>query len=148
MAGSPQFTHISKDDFRVVRDNLLGGNYVTTGRHVPFCLFTAPEFARIGLSETEAKAQGIPYHLFRVPMAAVLRARSLMETRGFLKCLVERDSDRILGFASFGVDAGEIMASVQIAMLGNLPYTALREAVLAHPTISEGLISLFSSAPM
>jgi pyruvate/2-oxoglutarate dehydrogenase complex dihydrolipoamide dehydrogenase (E3) component len=147
VAGSPQFTHISEDDFRVVRDNMLGGNHVTTGRQVPFCLFTAPEFARIGLSETEAKVQGIAYRLFKVPMAAVLRARSLMETRGFLKCLVERDSDRILGFAAFGVGAGEIMASVQIAMLGGLPYTALREAVLAHPTIPEGLIALFSSVP-
>jgi pyruvate/2-oxoglutarate dehydrogenase complex dihydrolipoamide dehydrogenase (E3) component len=145
VAGSPQFTHISEDDFRVVRDNLLGGNRVTTGRQVPFCLFTDPEYARVGLSEKEAKAQGIDYCLFKVPMAAVLRARSLMETRGFLKCLVERDSDRILGFAAFGVGAGEIMGCVQIAMLGKLPYTDLREAVLAHPTIPEGLIALFSA---
>lgn len=147
MAGSPQFTHISEDDFRVVRDNILGGNHVTTGTQVPFCLFTAPEFARVGLSETGAKEQGLAYRLFKVPMAAVLRARRLMETRGFLKCLVERDSDRILGFAAFGVGAGEIMGSVQIAMLGGLPYAALREAVLAHPTIPEGLVSLFSSTP-
>ncbi len=147
VAGSPHFTHISEDDFRVVRDNILGGNRVTTGRQVPFCLFTDPEFARIGLSETEAKGQGIAYRLFKVPMAAVLRARSLMETRGFLKCLVERNSDRMIGFAAFGVGAGEIMGCVQIAMLGNLPYTALREAVLAHPTIPEGLISLFSVTP-
>ena len=147
VAGSPQFTHISEDDFRVVRDNILGGNHVTTGRQVPFCLFTDPEFARIGLSETKAKQQGIAYRLFKVPMAAVLRARSLMETHGFLKCLVERDSDRILGFAAFGVGAGVIMGCVQIAMLGGLPYTALREAVLAHPTIPEGLVSLFSSTP-
>jgi pyruvate/2-oxoglutarate dehydrogenase complex dihydrolipoamide dehydrogenase (E3) component len=145
VAGSPQFTHISEDDFRVVRDNLLGGNHVTTGRQVPFCLFTDPEFARIGLTEKEARAKGIAYRLFKVPMAAVLRARSLMETRGFLKCLVERDSDRMLGFAAFGVGAGEIMACVQIAMLGGMPYTTLREAVLAHPTIPEGLIALFSS---
>lgn len=147
VAGSPHFTHISEDDFRVVRDNILGGNHATTGRQVPFCLFTDPEFARIGLSEAEAKKQGIAYRLFKVPMAAVLRARSLMETRGFLKCLVPRDSDRILGFAAFGVGAGEIMGCVQIAMLGDLPYTALREAVLAHPTIPEGLISLFSATP-
>jgi pyruvate/2-oxoglutarate dehydrogenase complex dihydrolipoamide dehydrogenase (E3) component len=147
VAGSPQFTHISEDDFRVVRDNLLGGNHVTTGRLVPFCLFTDPEFARVGITEKEARAQGIAYRLFKVPMAAVLRARSLMETRGFLKCLVERDSDRILGFAAFGVGAGEIMGCVEIAMLGGMPYTTLREAVLAHPTIPEGLISLFSAAP-
>jgi pyruvate/2-oxoglutarate dehydrogenase complex dihydrolipoamide dehydrogenase (E3) component len=145
VAGSPQFTHIGEDDFRVVRDNMLGGNHVTTGRQVPFCLFTDPEFARIGLSEKEARAKGIAYRLFKVPMVAVLRARSLMETRGFLKCLVERDSDRMLGFTAFGVGAGEIMACVQIAMLGDMPYTALREAILAHPTIPEGLIALFSS---
>ena len=147
VAGSPHFTHISEDDFRVVRDNILGGNHVTSGRLVPFCLFTDPEFARIGLSEADAKKQSIAYRLFKVPMTAVLRARSLMETRGFLKCLVERDSDRMIGFAAFGVGAGEIMGCVQIAMLGNLPFTALREAVLAHPTIPEGLISLFSAAP-
>jgi pyruvate/2-oxoglutarate dehydrogenase complex dihydrolipoamide dehydrogenase (E3) component len=144
VAGSPHFTHISEDDFRVVRDNMLGGNHVTTGRQVPFCLFTDPEFARIGITEKEAKARGIDYRLFKVPMAAVLRARSLMETRGFLKCLVERDTDNILGFAAFGVGAGEIMGCVQIAMLGGMPYTALRDAVLAHPTIPEGLIALFS----
>jgi pyruvate/2-oxoglutarate dehydrogenase complex dihydrolipoamide dehydrogenase (E3) component len=146
VAGSPQFTHISEDDFRVVRDNILGGHRVTTGRQVPFCLFTDPEFARIGMSEKEAKSKGIAYRLFKIPMTHMLRARSLMETRGFLKCLVERDSDRILGFAAFGVGAGEIMACVQIAMLGGMPYTTLREAVLAHPTIPEGLIALFSSA--
>ena len=144
VAGSPQFTHISEDDFRVVRANMLGGNRVTTGRQVPFCIFTDPEFARIGLTEKEANAKGIAYRLFKVPMAAVLRARSLMETRGFLKCLVERDSDHILGFAAFGVGAGEIMGCVQIAMLGHMPYTALRDAVLTHPTIPEGLVALFS----
>lgn len=144
VAGSPQFTHISEDDFRVVRDSILGGSRVTTGRQVPFCLFTDPEFARVGLTEKEATAQGIAYRLFKVPMAAVLRARSLMETRGFLKCLVERDSDRILGFAAFGVGAGEIMGCVQIAMLGGMPYTSLRDAILAHPTIPEGLVALFS----
>jgi pyruvate/2-oxoglutarate dehydrogenase complex dihydrolipoamide dehydrogenase (E3) component len=145
VAGSPQFTHISEDDFRVVRDNILGRNRVTTGRQVPFCLFTDPEFARVGMSEKEAKNKGVNYRLFKVPMEAVLRARSLMETRGFLKCLVELDSDTILGFAAFGVGAGEIMACVQIAMLGGMRYTSLREAILAHPTIPEGLISLFST---
>jgi pyruvate/2-oxoglutarate dehydrogenase complex dihydrolipoamide dehydrogenase (E3) component len=145
VAGSPQFTHISEDDFRVIRDNMLGGNHVTTGRFVPFCLFTDPEFARVGLTEKDAQAKGIPYRLFKVPMAAVLRARSLMETRGFLKCLVERDTDHILGFAALGVGAGEIMGCVEIAILGKMPYTTLREAVLAHPTIPEGLIALFSA---
>ncbi|PYV98331.1 MAG: mercuric reductase [Acidobacteria bacterium] len=151
VAGSPQFTHISIDDFRVVHANLThanltSGNRVTTGRQVPYCLFTDPELARIGLSETEAEAQGIAYRLFKVPMETNLRARTLSETRGFVKALVEADSDRILGFTVFGVGAGEILAAVQIAMIAGLPYTALRDAVLTHPTLVEGLISLFSSA--
>jgi pyruvate/2-oxoglutarate dehydrogenase complex dihydrolipoamide dehydrogenase (E3) component len=146
VAGSPQFTHISVDDFRVVHSNLTGGNRVTTGRQVPYCLFTDPELARIGLSETEAQAQGIPYRLFKVPMEANLRARTLSETRGFVKALVEADSDGILGFTAFGVGAGEILAAVQTAMIAGLPYTALRDAVLTHPTLVEGLIPLFSSA--
>jgi len=146
-AGSPQFTHIAFDDFRVIRDNLAGGHRVTTGRQVPFCMFTDPELARIGLSETEAKAQGIAYRLAKVPMVAVLRTRTLSETRGFMKALIDTESDRILGFTVFGVDAGEIMASVQIAMIARLPYSALREAILTHPTLLEGLIPLFSSVP-
>jgi pyruvate/2-oxoglutarate dehydrogenase complex dihydrolipoamide dehydrogenase (E3) component len=146
-AGSPQFTHIAYDDFRVIRDNLAGGNHVTTGRQVPFCMFTDPEFARIGLSETEAREQGLSYRLFKIPIAAVLRTRTLSETRGFLKALVDTGSDRILGFTAFGVDAGEIMASVQIAMIAGLPYTGLRDAILTHPTLLEGLVVLFSSTP-
>jgi len=147
VAGSPQFTHISEDDFRVFRDNVTGGNHVTTGRQVPFCLYTDPEYARVGLSEKEAEAQSMAYRLFKVPMAAVMRARTLVETRGFLKALVGIEDDRIHGFTGFGVGAGEIMSSVQIAMIAGLPYGALRDAVLAHPTLVEGLHSLFSSAP-
>jgi pyruvate/2-oxoglutarate dehydrogenase complex dihydrolipoamide dehydrogenase (E3) component len=146
-AGNPHFTHISFDDFRIIRDNIAGGNHVTTGRQVPFCLFTDPEFARIGLSETEAKEKGIGYRLAKIPMAAVLRTRTLSETRGFMKALIDAKSDRILGFSVFGVEAGEIMGAVQIAMLAGLPYTALREAVLTHPTMLEGLVSLFSAVP-
>jgi pyruvate/2-oxoglutarate dehydrogenase complex dihydrolipoamide dehydrogenase (E3) component len=146
VAGSPQFTHISIDDFRVVHSNLTGGNRVTTDRQVPYCLFTDPELAHIGLSETEAETRGIAYRLFMVPMETNLRARTLAETRGFVKALVEADSDRILGFTAFGVGAGEILAAVQIAMIAGLPYTALRDAVLTHPTLVEGLIPLFSSA--
>jgi pyruvate/2-oxoglutarate dehydrogenase complex dihydrolipoamide dehydrogenase (E3) component len=145
VAGSPQFTHISVDDFRVVHSNLTGGNRVTTGRQVPYCLFTDPELARIGLSESEAKAQGVSYRLFKVSMESNLRARTLSETRGFLKCLVETDGDRMLGFTAFGTGAGEIMAAVQVAMIAGLPYTALRDAILTHPTLVEGLIPLFSS---
>jgi pyruvate/2-oxoglutarate dehydrogenase complex dihydrolipoamide dehydrogenase (E3) component len=147
VAGSPQFTHISEDDFHVFHDNVTGGNRVTSGRLVPFCVFTDPEFARVGLSEREARTKGIQYRLFKVPMAAVLRARSLVETRGFMKALVATDSDRLLGFMNFGVGAGEVMSAVQIAMMGGLPYIALRDAVLAHPTLVEGLHMLFAAAP-
>jgi pyruvate/2-oxoglutarate dehydrogenase complex dihydrolipoamide dehydrogenase (E3) component len=145
VAGSPHFTHMSVDDFRVVLAGLTGGHRVTTGRQVPFCLFTDPEFARIGLSEKEAKARGIAYRLFKIPMGAVLRTHTLSETRGFLKALVEIDGDRLLGFTAFGVGAGEIMSSVQIAMIAGLPYTSLRDAILAHPTLVEGLNPLFAS---
>jgi pyruvate/2-oxoglutarate dehydrogenase complex dihydrolipoamide dehydrogenase (E3) component len=148
VAGSPQFTHVSVDDFRVVRDSLTGGNRVTTGRLVPYTLFTDPELARIGLSEREAKAQGIKYRLFKISMEHVLRAHTLAETRGFLKALVNRNSDQILGFTAFAADGGEIMASVQTAMMAKLPYTALRDAIWSHPTLVEGLIPLFSSAPL
>jgi pyruvate/2-oxoglutarate dehydrogenase complex dihydrolipoamide dehydrogenase (E3) component len=146
-AGSPQFTHIAFDDFRIVRDNLAGGNRVTTGRQVPSCLFTDPELARIGLNETEAKATGTPYRLAKIPMAADLRTRTLSETRGFMKALIDSESDRILGFTVFGVDGGEIMGAVQIAMIAGLPYTGLRDAVLTHPTLLEGLVVLFSEVP-
>ena len=145
VAGSPQFTHISLDDFRVVHANLTGADRVTTGRQVPYCLFPDPELAHIGLSEMEARARGIAYRLFKVPMDANLRARTLSETRGFVKALVEAHGDRILGFTAFGVGAGEILGAVQIAMIAGLPYTALRDAVLSHPTLVEGLVTLFSS---
>jgi pyruvate/2-oxoglutarate dehydrogenase complex dihydrolipoamide dehydrogenase (E3) component len=144
-AGSPQFTHIAFDDHRIVRDNLAGGNRVTTGRQVPFCMFTDPEFARIGLSETEAKERKLAYRLAKIPMAMTLRTRTLSETRGFMKALVDDKSDRILGMTVFGVEGGEIIAPVQVAMLAGLPYTALRDATFTHPTMSEGLISLFSA---
>ena len=146
-AGSPHFTHIVFDDFRIVRDNLAGGHRVTTGRQVPFCMFTDPEFARVGLSETEAKDRGVAYRLAKIPMLAVLRARTLSETRGFLKALIETESDRILGFTAMGAEAGEIIAVVQVAMLAGLPYTALRDAIFTHPTMVEGLIPLFSAVP-
>ncbi len=110
-------------------------------------MFTDPEFARIGLSEFEAKARGIPYRLAKIPAISVLRTRTLSETRGFLKALVATDSDQILGFTMFGVGAGEVMATVQIAMLAGLPYTALRDAVLTHPTMTEGLTPLFNAVP-
>ena len=131
----------------MVRDNLTGGNHITTGRQIPYTLFTDPELARIGLTEKEANARGIPYRLFKIPMGQVLRARTLSETRGFLKALVEVNSDYILGFTAFAVDAGEIMPSIQTAMMARLPYTAIRDAIWSHPTLVEGLFPLFSSTP-
>jgi pyruvate/2-oxoglutarate dehydrogenase complex dihydrolipoamide dehydrogenase (E3) component len=146
-AGSLHFTHIGEDDFRVVLANLSGGDRVTTGRQVPYCLFTDPELARVGLSEREARERGVAYRLAKVPMESVLRARTLSETRGFLKALIEEGGDRILGFTAFGPEAGEVMAVVQVAMMAGLPYTTLRDAVLTHPTMAEGLAALFSSVP-
>jgi pyruvate/2-oxoglutarate dehydrogenase complex dihydrolipoamide dehydrogenase (E3) component len=146
-AGSPQFTHIAFDDFRIVRDDLTGGQRVTTGRQVPFCLFTDPELARIGLSETEAKERGLAYRLTKIPMTADLRSRTLSETRGFMKALIDVKSDRILGFTVFGVGGGEIMSTVQVAMAAGLPYTTLRDMIFTHPTLLEGLIPLFTNVP-
>jgi len=143
VAGSPQFTHVSADDFRVVHDSITGGKRVTTGRLVPFCVFTDPEFARVGLSEKEAKEKGVAYRLFKIPMEAVMRATTMAETRGFMKALVAADGDRILGFTAVGVGAGEVLGTVQVAMMAGLPYTALRDAILTHPTLVEGLIPLF-----
>ena len=144
VAGSPKFTHISVDDFRVVHANLSGGNRVTTGRQVPYCLFTDPELARIGLSETEAEAQGMAYRLFKVPMETNLRARTLSETRGFMKALVKADSDCILGFTAFATGAGDLMAIVQTAMLNGAPFFTLRDTIFTHPTMAEGLIGLLA----
>jgi pyruvate/2-oxoglutarate dehydrogenase complex dihydrolipoamide dehydrogenase (E3) component len=143
--GGPFFTHISFDDFRIVRDNLGGAQRTTTGRQIPSCLFTDPELARVGLDETEAKEQGIRYRLARTPMAAVLRTRTMAETRGFLKALISATDDQILGFTGFGVGAGETMATVQLAMKAGLPYTLLRDMTIAHPTLAEGIVSLFSN---
>jgi pyruvate/2-oxoglutarate dehydrogenase complex dihydrolipoamide dehydrogenase (E3) component len=145
-AGSPQFTHASADDFRVVHSNLTGGNRTTRGRLVPYCLFTDPELAHVGLSETDAKAKNVPYRLARLPMSSVLRTRTLSQTRGFMKALIGRD-DHILGFTAFGAEASELMAVVQTAMIGGMPYTALRDAIFTHPTASEGLESLFDNVP-
>ena len=146
-AGSPLFTHVAFDDFRIVRDNLNGGQRSTQGRIIPFCLFTDPELARVGLSETAARNAGISYRLAKIPMAAVLRTRTLSEPRGFMKALVSQQSDEILGFTAFGTGAGEVMSVVQTAMLAKLPYTLLRDAILAHPTLAEGLIVLFAAVP-
>jgi pyruvate/2-oxoglutarate dehydrogenase complex dihydrolipoamide dehydrogenase (E3) component len=146
-AGSPQFTHISEDDFRIVRDNLAGGNRSTRGRLVPYCMFTDPPLAHVGLSEGEAERQGIIARVARLPMDLVLGAQATDQRRGFMKALVGESDDRILGFTMIGAGAGEVMAAVQTAMLAGLPYSSLANAALAHPTMAEGLSSLFSNVP-
>jgi pyruvate/2-oxoglutarate dehydrogenase complex dihydrolipoamide dehydrogenase (E3) component len=143
-AGSPHFTHAAYDDFRIVRDNLTGGHRTTHERLVPFCMFTDPELARVGLNEREARRQGVSYRLAQLPMAAVLRTRTLSEPRGFVKMLIDDASDRILGFSAFGAEASELMATVQTAMLGHLPFTVLRDALFTHPTAAEGLTVLLA----
>ncbi len=146
-AGSPQFTHVAFDDFRIVRDNLNGGSRSTRDRLIPFCMFTDPELARVGLNESEAKARRIAYRTARLPMAAVLRTRTTSEPRGFLKMLIDDESSRILGFTVFGAGASELVATVQTAMLGDLPFTTLRDALFTHPTAAEGLTLLLADVP-
>jgi pyruvate/2-oxoglutarate dehydrogenase complex dihydrolipoamide dehydrogenase (E3) component len=146
-AGSPQFTHVSFDDFRIIRDNLAGANRTTRDRLIPYCMFTDPPLARVGLSEGEAQRQGIEVRVAKLPMSAVLRTHTIDETQGFMKALVAARDDHILGFTMIGPEAGEVMPVVQMAMLAGLPYTDLRDAVLAHPTMAEGLGPLFSNVP-
>jgi pyruvate/2-oxoglutarate dehydrogenase complex dihydrolipoamide dehydrogenase (E3) component len=143
-AGSPQFTHASEDDFGIIRDNLVGGRRTTRDRLIPSCLFTDPPLARVGLSEAEARGRRVAVRVAKLPMGAVLRIWTLGDTRGFMKALVDMRSDRILGFTMFGPEAGEVMAVVQAAMLAGMPYTGLRDAILAHPTMAEGLRALFA----
>jgi pyruvate/2-oxoglutarate dehydrogenase complex dihydrolipoamide dehydrogenase (E3) component len=146
-AGSPMFTHISEDDFRIVRDNLVGGKRSTNDRLIPYCMFTDPPLAHVGLSEREAERQGVKTRVVKLPMKAVLRAQATGQTEGFMKALVGQSDDRILGFTMIGAEAGEVMAVVQTAMMAGLPYTRLRDADFAHPTFSEGLNFLFSNTP-
>src|SRR6266540_25039 len=146
-AGSPQFTHAAFDDFRVVHDNLNGGGSTTGDRLVPYCMYTDPELARVGCNESEASRRDIGYRLHKQPMAAVLRTRTLSEPRGFMKMLIAADIDEILGFTVFGAEASELMAAVQTAMVGRVPYTALRRALYAHPTAAEGLTFLLRNTP-
>lgn len=147
-AGSPQFTHVSFDDFRVIRDNLNGGHRTTHDRLVPYCMFTDPEVGRVGLNESEARRAGMAYRIAKIPLAAVLRTRTLSETYGFLKALIAADSDQIIGFTAVGAGASELIAVVQVAMLASVPYTTLRDSILTHPTMAEGLTVLFANEPM
>jgi pyruvate/2-oxoglutarate dehydrogenase complex dihydrolipoamide dehydrogenase (E3) component len=146
-AGSPQFTHVSIDDFRIIRDNLAGANRSTRGRLVPYCMFTEPPLAHVGLSEREAQQRNVSVRVARLPMSGVRRTATTDETQGFMKVLVGASDDSILGFTMVGAEAGEVMAVVQTAMLADLPYPRLRDAILAHPTMAEGLGSLFDNVP-
>ena len=148
-AGTPQFTHAAYDDFRVVRDNLLGNGAgrTTHKRLIPSCLFTNPELVRIGKNEKQAHHLGIPYRVTQMPASAVLRTRTVSEPRGFIKMLIGADSDEILGFTAFCAEASELLAAVHTAMAGNLPYTVLRDAVYAHPTMAEGLVFMLADVP-
>jgi len=144
--GGPAFTHISYDDFRIIRANLLqGGDATTTKRLVPYTVFTDPQLGRVGLSEREARAQGREYRVARMPMSKVARALEMDEPRGVMKVLVEAHSGRILGAAILGIEGGEILAMLQLAMMGNLPYHSLRDGVFAHPTLAESLNNLFAN---
>ena len=146
-AGSPQFTHISEDDFRIVRDNLAGKHRSTRDRLVPYSMFTDPPLARVGLSESEAERQGILVRVAKLPMDAVLAAQATDQRQGFMKALVGDGDDRILGFTMIGTAAGEVMAAVQTAMMAGLSYSVMADADFAHPTMAEGLGPLFSSVP-
>ena len=146
-AGSPQFTHVAGDDFRIVRENLAGKNESTRGRLVPYCMFTDPQLAHVGLSERDAQRDGIAIRVAKLPMSRVLRTEATDETQGFMKAIVGRDDDRILGFTMIGAEAGEVMAAVQTAILAKLPYQTLRDAILTHPTMAEGLGALFEGVP-
>ena len=144
--GGPAFTHMAYDDFRIIRRNLIEGNPATiAGRLVPYTLFTDPQLARVGLSEQEARQQGFDIRVATMPMSYVARALEVDETRGFMKAVVDAHSKQILGFTILGLEGGELMAMVEIAMLGKLPYTVLQDAIFAHPTLAESLNNLFAT---
>lgn len=143
--GGPQFTHISYDDYRVIKANQIEGKNVTINdRLVPYTVFIDPQLARVGLSESEARAKGLNIKVAKMPMAYVARAIEMSETRGFMKAVIDSGNDQILGFTVLGVEGGEIMSMMEIAMMGRLPYTALRDAIFAHPTLAESLNNLLN----
>jgi pyruvate/2-oxoglutarate dehydrogenase complex dihydrolipoamide dehydrogenase (E3) component len=146
-AGSPCFTHVSEDDFAIIHENLNGGHRSTSDRLVPTCVFIDPKLARVGLNESQARERGLAYRVASVPVTSGWRPWTISEKRGFLKTLIDARSDRILGFTAFGPEAGELMGTVQLAMLAGLPFTTLRDAMFAHPTMTEGLKVLFMSVP-
>jgi pyruvate/2-oxoglutarate dehydrogenase complex dihydrolipoamide dehydrogenase (E3) component len=140
--GGPQFTHISYDDFRIIRTNLLeGGNATTEGRFVPYTVFIDPQLGRIGLNENEARGRNI--RVAKLEMTHVARAIEMSETRGFMKAIVDAETNQILGATVLGVEGGELMSMFEIAMMGKLPYTVLKDGIFAHPTLAESLNNLF-----
>src|SRR5437879_6152230 len=142
--GGPAFTHISYDDFRILRENwLAGGNATIDGRPVPNCMYIDPQLATVGINETEAQKRGIDYRVAKLPMTRVARAQEMSETRGFMKAVVNAKTRQILGCTILGVEGGEIMSMLQIAMMGKLPYTTIKKAIFAHPTLAESLNNLF-----
>ncbi|HEX9652231.1 MAG TPA: mercuric reductase [bacterium] len=144
--GGPMFTHISYDDFRIIRSNLLEKESATiNGRLVPYTVFIDPQLGRVGLTETEAREKGLNVQVAKMPMNFVARALEMDESRGFMKAIVDADTKLILGGAIFGIEGGEMMAALQMAMLGKLPYTVLRDAVFAHPTLAEAFNNLFTN---
>jgi len=143
--GGPAFTHISYDDFRIIRSNVIEkGNASIAGRLLPYTVFIDPQLGRVGMSETEARKTGRKIRVAKMPMSYVARALELDESRGFMKVIVDADSSQMLGAAVLGIEGGEIMAQIQLAMTGKLPYTILKDAVFAHPTLAESLNNLFS----
>ncbi len=147
--GEPALTHVAYNDCRILSANLLnGGNATTTGRVVPTTVFIDPQLARVGLTETEAQAQGRNIRVAKLPMSMVLRAMDVGEPRGFMKAIVDADTNQILGATILGIEGGEIMTVLQVAMMGKLPYTTLRDAIFSHPTLAEGLKDLFAAMDM
>jgi pyruvate/2-oxoglutarate dehydrogenase complex dihydrolipoamide dehydrogenase (E3) component len=142
--GGPQFTHVSLDDFRIVTTNLAGGSRSTTDRLIPYTLFVDPELGRVGMTEEEARRQGRSVRIARLAAKAVPRAMTTGETRGYLKAVVDADSDLILGASILAAEAGEVISVIQVAMQAGLPYTALAKMIFTHPTMAEGLNDLFS----
>jgi len=143
--GGPAFTHISYDDFRILRTNLIEeGSVFTEGRLVPYTVFIDPQLGRVGLSETEARSQNKKIRVAKMPMKSVARALEVDETRGFLKAVVDVETNQILGATVLGIEGGEIMSMLEIAMMGRLPFTSLRDGVFAHPNLAESLNNLFT----
>jgi pyruvate/2-oxoglutarate dehydrogenase complex dihydrolipoamide dehydrogenase (E3) component len=142
--GGPAFTHISYDDYRVIRSNLLEGGHATiAGRLIPYTVFIDPQLGRVGLTEAEAQGNRMDFEIAKMPMSRVARALEVDESRGFMKAIIDAKTQQILGAAVLGIEGGELMSMIQIAMMGRVPYTALRDGIFAHPTLAESLNNLF-----